>query len=89
MGRNLVALVMAGCMMLSLFTAVAGAQDKFEVPRLFGVFAPKQGVWSEYAIFDKATGRRTVMRMSTERSGSLLVTVKSVVRLKPLRSTSK
>ena len=32
--------------------------------RLLGIFAPGQGAWSEYAIFDKATGRRTVLRVS-------------------------
>jgi hypothetical protein len=45
-------------------SAVAGAEEDLDVPRLFGVFTPKLGAWSEYAVFDKATGKRTVMRMS-------------------------
>lgn len=34
------------------------------VPRLFGSFDPQLGVWSEYAIFEKTTGIRSVMRMA-------------------------
>jgi hypothetical protein len=53
------------CLIVSPFLVSASeAEQPYQVPRLFGTFAPKPGVWSEYAIFDKATGRRSVMRMS-------------------------
>ena len=42
----------------------AAAETGPEVSRLFGFFAPKLGAWSEYAIYDKATGKRTVMHIS-------------------------
>jgi hypothetical protein len=42
----------------------AEAEAPVAAKRLFGIFSPKPGVWSEYAIFDRATGRRTVIRMS-------------------------
>jgi hypothetical protein len=32
--------------------------------RVFGIFAPKPGAWSEYAIIDKATGKQTLMHLS-------------------------
>jgi hypothetical protein len=64
MGRYLITVIFA-CLLGSPFTVIAaGAEKPLEVPRLFGIFAPKPGAWSEYAIFDKATGKRTVMHMS-------------------------
>jgi hypothetical protein len=35
-----------------------------EVPRLFGIFQPKEGAWSKYIVTEKQTGRKTLMRMS-------------------------
>lgn len=64
MGRYLIAIILASLLFSPGFSQAAEAEKQFEVPRLFGVFAPKPGVWSEYAIFDKATGKRAVMRMS-------------------------
>jgi hypothetical protein len=64
MGRYLFTLILASLLISPAPVSAAGAQTGPEVPRLFGVFAPKLGAWSEYAIFDKATGKRTVMRMS-------------------------
>jgi hypothetical protein len=64
MGKYLITVILA-CFFLNPLAVVASEKEKqFDVPRLFGTFAPKPGVWSEYGIFDKATGRRTVMRMS-------------------------
>jgi hypothetical protein len=37
---------------------------EIDAPRLFGVFSPKPGAWSEYVILDKLTGQRSVMRIS-------------------------
>ena len=46
------------------FLTAAEIEEQQTVPRLFGTFSPKTGGWSEYAIYDKSTGKRTVMRMS-------------------------
>jgi len=35
-----------------------------EVPRLFGTFNPQPGVWSEYAVVEKDSGKRSKMRMA-------------------------
>ncbi len=35
-----------------------------EVPRLFGQFAPREGVWAQYAVLDKQTMRESKMRMA-------------------------
>ncbi len=57
-----------GVIVLSFLFCIASlsyAEDPGpKVPRLFGTFTPSPGVWSEYAIFEKATGVRTTMRMS-------------------------
>jgi hypothetical protein len=37
---------------------------EIDAPRLFGVFSPKPGAWSEYAILDKSTGQRSFVRIS-------------------------
>ena len=63
MGRYLLTFILV-CLFFSPSFMVAAAEKELEVPRLFGTFSPQPGVWSEYAIFDKATGKRTVMRMS-------------------------
>lgn len=52
-----------------LFAAVTvSAQPKGpmmpEVPRLFGQFAPAEGVWAQYAVLDKATMKESKMRMA-------------------------
>lgn len=62
MGRYLITMILA-CLFL-IPSYVTGADAEPEVPRLFGTFSPKNGAWSEYAIFDKSSGKRTVMRMS-------------------------
>lgn len=64
MGRYLIVIILTGLLGIPGFAQGTDTEKELEVPRLFGVFSPKPGVWSEYAIFDKATGRRTVMRMS-------------------------
>ncbi len=64
MGRYLITVILV-CLLLSPAAVNAAEAEKpGEIPRLFGTFAPKPEVWSEYAIFDKATGKRSVMRMS-------------------------
>jgi len=35
-----------------------------DVPRLFGQFAPREGVWAEYSVVDAAAGRESKMRMA-------------------------
>ena len=35
-----------------------------EVPRLFGQFAPTEGVWAQYAVVDKEAMRKSEMRMA-------------------------
>lgn len=35
-----------------------------DVPRLFGTFNPQPGVWSEYAVVEKDSGKRSKMRMA-------------------------
>jgi hypothetical protein len=35
-----------------------------KIPRLFGTFSPQNGAWSEYAVFDKTTGERILMRIA-------------------------
>ena len=64
MGRYLFILIIAGLLLNPFSTSPSAAEQGSEAPRVFGVFAPKPGAWSEYAIFDKATGRRTVMRIA-------------------------
>jgi len=59
-GTMFVAIIWAGLIAVT----AAAAEKQGAGPRLFGTFAPKPGVWSEYAIFDKASGRRTVMHLS-------------------------
>jgi hypothetical protein len=64
MSRYLVAVIFAFLFLNPFAVSAAEAETPLEVPRLFGTFAPKSGAWSEYAISDKATGKRAVMRMS-------------------------
>lgn len=51
-----------------LISPAAGAASEMEKTAdtvlIMGSFAPKPGAWSEYALFDKTTGKRSVMRMS-------------------------
>jgi len=35
-----------------------------EMPRLFGNFVPRTGVWSEYAVSEKGSGRKSKMRLA-------------------------
>ncbi|MDX1776006.1 MAG: hypothetical protein R3297_05450 [Desulfobulbales bacterium] len=64
MGRYFVMVLFTCLIFYPSLTIGAEAEKPLQVPRLFGTFAPKPGVWSEYAVFDKATGKRSVMRMS-------------------------
>ncbi len=58
--RNVVVvLVCAG--MMPAWSAGSGFSD---VPRLFGTFHPEEGVWSEYAVDEKDTGKKATMRMA-------------------------
>lgn len=64
MGRYLIAIILA-CLYINPFGAIAADSEKpSESVRLLGTFAPKTGAWSEYALFNKTTGKKTVMRMS-------------------------
>ena len=64
MGRYLILVILASLFFPPSFLTAAGIEEQRAVPRLFGTFSPKTGGWSEYAIYDKSTGKRTVMRMS-------------------------
>jgi len=63
-GRFQAAVILACLFMASSFLTAAEIDNQLPVSRLFGTFSPKLGVWSEYAIFNKSSGRRTVIRMS-------------------------
>jgi hypothetical protein len=64
MGRYILATLLA-CLFLYPNTVPAHEEaQEFEVPRLFGTFAPQPGAWSEYDIFDKSIDRRARMRMA-------------------------
>ena len=64
MGRYLILVILASLFSPLSFLTAAEIEEQRAVPGIFGAFSPKPGVWSEYAIFDKPTGKRTVMRMS-------------------------
>ncbi len=64
MGRYLTSVILACFFLIPSIVTAAGTEDQRDIPRLFGTFSPKPGVWSQYAIFDKSTGKRSVMRMS-------------------------
>jgi hypothetical protein len=64
MGRYLTTITLACLILIPSFLNGAETDKQRDVPRLFGAFSPKPGVWSEYAIFDKSTGLRSAMRMS-------------------------
>lgn len=44
--------------------ADASGRGPTAVPRLFGTFSPKPGVWSEYNLSEKDTGKKSKMRMA-------------------------
>lgn len=62
MARCFLTVILAILFLMPSYLPAADMEQ--EVPRMFGTFSPKPGVWSQYAIFDKSTGKRTVMRMS-------------------------
>ena len=64
MGRCLTTVILVCLFLIPSSITVAETEKQRDVPRLFGTFSPKPGVWSEYAIFEKSTGKRSVMRMS-------------------------
>ena len=64
MGRDAIAIILA-CLFINSSAVIASEAGKSPgAVRLMGIFAQKKGVWSEYALFDNFTGKRTVMRMS-------------------------
>lgn len=64
MSRFLTSVFLVSLFVIPSYLPAAETGKELEVPRLFGIFSPKDGVWSEYAVFDKATGKRSEMRMS-------------------------
>jgi len=64
MGRYLITITLVCLSLIPSFLNGAEIEKQRDIPRLFGTFSPKPGVWSEYAILDKLTGKRSVMRMS-------------------------
>lgn len=64
MGRYLLTIFLACLIVSSSLALAAEAEKPVDAVRLYGTFAPKAGAWSEYAILDKVTGKRTVMRLS-------------------------
>ena len=58
---------LCGLVVAALFLApvmVPASPGPGSVPRLFGTFRPVPGVWAEYRVVDKVTGREIRMRMS-------------------------
>ncbi|GAB4274708.1 MAG: hypothetical protein Kow0092_30150 [Deferrisomatales bacterium] len=58
---------LVACVLVLLFGGAvsAGDPDPYgRIPRLFGVFTPVPGVWAEYEVTEKDSGRRTRMRMA-------------------------
>jgi hypothetical protein len=64
MSRYLITLFLTFFYCISSMAQAAETEGKTTAQRLLGIFLPGPGVWSEYAIFDKATERRTVLRVS-------------------------
>jgi hypothetical protein len=64
MGRYLTRAFLACLVLIPVFAAAAEPGKMPADVRLFGTFAPEPGAWSEYAILDKATGKRSVMRLA-------------------------
>jgi hypothetical protein len=60
MGRYWTTVILACFFFIPSFLTAAAS----DAPRLFGVFSPKPGAWSEYVILDKSTDQRSVMRIS-------------------------
>ena len=60
MGRYWTTVILACFFFIPSFLTAA----EIDAPRLFGIFPPKPGAWSEYAILDKSRGQRSVMRIS-------------------------
>jgi len=59
-------LIVAGYLALAMAAgSPAGAQPMAPaVPKFFGNFEPRPGVWSEYAMVEKGSGQKSVMRLS-------------------------
>ncbi len=64
MGRYAIAIILAYLFINPSAVIASEAGKSPRTVRIMGTFAPKTGVWSEYALFDNSTGKRTVMRMS-------------------------
>jgi hypothetical protein len=64
MGRCLTTVILACLFFFPSFSTAAEIAKPWDVSRLFNVFLPVPGAWSEYAILDKSTWRREVLRMS-------------------------
>jgi hypothetical protein len=64
MGRYLTTVILVSFFLIPSIVTASETEEPRDIPRLFGTFSPKPGVWSEYAIFEKSTGKRSVMRMS-------------------------
>jgi hypothetical protein len=64
MAKYLIALIFVGLFLTPCNVPAAGTEKAPEVAGLVNTFIPKAGAWSEYALFDKKTGKRTVMRMA-------------------------
>jgi hypothetical protein len=64
MGRYLITMFLAFLCCLPSMVRAAEKEERVTASRLLGSFSPKTDVWSEYAIYEKAAGRRTLMRIS-------------------------
>ena len=60
----LVSALALSLLFLSAASIVLCAQSSQEMPRLFGIFNPELGAWSEYSVVDKNSGRQSKMRMA-------------------------
>jgi len=64
MGRYVITIILACLFIIPSAVIATEAEMSPGAVRLMGTFSPKTGAWSEYAMFDNTTGKRTVMRMS-------------------------
>ncbi len=62
--RYLAILVIAALFTPPAASAQPGAQKMPQLPRLFGSFEPRAGVWSEYSVSEKEQDKKSTMRLA-------------------------
>jgi hypothetical protein len=64
LSRSFVPLALALALAGPAVAADAPSKGPAAIPKLFGTFTPKPGVWSEYNLSEKDTGKKSKMRMA-------------------------